>query len=376
MSEQRQVRFYGTGDADPHALAGQTIAVLGYGNLGRSMALNLRDSGHPVVLGNIADDYRAVAAADEFEPRDIAAAVCDADIVIVLLPDEVIPDSFAQDIRPHLSRGSALCVASGYVLAYGLVDPPADIDVLMLSPRMVGDAVRDLYEDAAGFFSYLSVEQDASGKAWQRLLGLAHGVGSLARGALELPADREAQLDLFVEQTFGAYLGVALQSAFAVGRDAGLPPEALVLELYMSGEMSRTISAFAEKGFFPAVAHHGLTATFGGFLRTLDIDTEAMDDYFRSVLEDITNGGFADRLQQEQAEGYPTLSAIRRVTEKDNPLSEAERRVRVALSLRDVGAEHPGDGGGHSGGDSSGESACESAGDSCGDSGRVDTPPP
>lgn len=331
MSDERQVRFYRTDDADPHALTGQSIAVLGYGNLGRSVALNLRDSGHPVVVGNVADDYRAVARADAFEPRDIAAAVTDADIVIVLLPDEAIPDSFARDIAPNLAPGAALCVASGYVLAYGLVVPPADVDVLMLSPRMVGEGVRGLYEEGTGFFSYISVEHDASGKAWERLLGLAHGVGSLARGALEMPAHREAQLDLFVEQSFGAYLGVALQSAFAVGRRAGLPPEALVLELYMSGEMSRTISAFAERGFFAAVADHGLTATFGGFLRTLDIDTEEMDGFFGSVLEDISTGGFASRLQQEQAEGYPTLAAIRRVTEEDDPLTEAERRVRAAL---------------------------------------------
>lgn len=331
MTHEQTARFLRTDDADPYVLAGQTIAVLGYGNLGRSVALNLRDSGHQVVVGNVADGYRAVAEDDGFAPRDIADAVAEADVAVVLLPDEVIPSSFVRDIRPHLSPGSALCVASGYVLAYGLVHPPAGIDVLMLSPRMVGEDVRTTYEEASGFFSYVSVEQDASGKAWQRLLGLAQGIGSLTRGALELSAEREAQLDLFVEQTFGAYLGVALQSAFEAGREAGLSPEALVLELYMSGEMSRTITAFAEKGFFPAVAQHGLTATFGGFLRTSEIDTEGMRRFFRHVLDDISTGGFAARLQREEAEGYPTLAAIRQVTSEDNPLSEAERRLRAAI---------------------------------------------
>ena len=331
MSDEEPVRFYRTADADPQALAGQSIAVLGYGNLGRSVALNLRDTGQRVVVGNVDDDYRPVAETDSFVPQDIPDAVTEADVVMVLLPDEVISECFAQQIRPYLSPGSAVGFASGYALAYGLVDVPAEVDAVLLSPRMPGEDVRSTYTDGNGFFSYISVEQDATGKAWARLLALAHAVGTLVKGALELPARREAQLDLFVEQTFGAYLGVALQTAFTVGQEAGIPPEALVMELYMSGEMSRTLTGFAEKGFFAAVRQHGSTAAYGGFLRTLDIDAEEMQRVFRGALADISSGGFAARFQEEHERGNPTLSAIDQVTDGTDELTAAERRVRDAL---------------------------------------------
>ncbi len=332
MAQQQAVTFYREEDADPDALSGQTVAVVGYGNLGRSMALNLRASGLSVTVGNTDDPYRATALADRFEVTGIADAVAAADLVYVLIPDEVIPEVFAAQIGPSLRPGACVCFASGYVLAFGLVVPPRGVDVLLLAPRMLGEEVRRTYLEARGFLSYVSVEQDATGKARARLLGLALAAGSLHRGALELTAAQEALLDLFVEQAFGAYLGVALQSAFQVGTQAGLPAEAMVVELYMSGEMARTLQAFADNGFFRSVTWHGLSAAFGGFLRTTEIDMERMQRHFGEVLEDIRSGGFARRFQQEQAEGYPTVAVIEAITSGDDPMTRAEERVRSALT--------------------------------------------
>ncbi len=332
MAEQQAVTFYREQDADPDALSGQTVAVVGYGNLGRSMALNLRDSGLTVTVGNVDDDYRARATADGFEVGGIGEAVAAADVVYVLVPDEVIPEVFREDVAPRLRPGACVCFASGYVVAYGLVEPPEGVDVLLLAPRMLGEEVRRTYLEGRGFLSYVSVEQDATGKARARLLGLARAAGSLRRGALALTAAQEALLDLFVEQGFGAYLGVALQSAFAVGTQAGLPAEAMVVELYMSGEMARTLQAFADNGFFRSVTWHGLSAAYGGFLRTTEIDVQAMQQHFREVLEDIRSGGFARRFQEEQAGGYPTLALIETITSGEDPMTRAEERVREALA--------------------------------------------
>src|SRR6266542_3426287 len=296
MAEQPAVTFYREGDADPDGLSGQTIAVVGYGNLGRSMALNLRDSGLTVTVGNVDDDYRATAQADGFEVSGVGEAVATADVV------------------------------------YVLVEPPDGVDVLLLAPRMLGEEVRRTYLDGSGFLSYVSVERDATGKAKARLLGLAGAAGSLRRGALELTAAKEALLDLFVEQGFGAYLGVAMQSAFQVGTQAGLPAEAMVVELYMSGEMARTLQAFADNGFFKSVTWHGLSAAFGGFLRTTEIDMAAMQRHFGEILADIQSGGFARRFQDEQANGYPTLAAIQSITSGQDPMTKAEERVREALA--------------------------------------------
>jgi ketol-acid reductoisomerase len=340
MSEQQAVTFYREADADPDSLSGQSVAVVGYGNLGRSMALNLRDSGLPVTVGNADDPYRASAEADGFQVSAIADAVATADLIYVLIPDEVIPEVFREQVAPGLRPGVCVCFASGYVLAYGLVEPPAGVDVLLLAPRMLGEEVRRSYLDGSGFLSYVSAERDATGKAKARLLTLAAAAGSLKRGALELTAAQEALLDLFVEQGFGAYLGVAMQSAFQVGTQAGLPAEAMVVELYMSGEMARTLQAFADNGFFRSVTWHGLSAAYGGFLRTTEIDMPAMQRHFGEILADIQSGGFARRFQQEQAGGYPSLAAIQAITSGQDPMTQAEERVREAL-----GPNRPAEGG-------------------------------
>jgi ketol-acid reductoisomerase len=325
------VTFYREQDADPAALRGTCVAVLGYGELGRSMALNLRDSGLDVVVGNIYDEYRRTAIADGFEALDIADAVTAAGLVYVLLPDEAMPERFAADVGPHLRPGTALAFASGYVLAYGLIAVPDFVDVLLLAPRMLGEEVRRSYLDGTGFFGYVSVEQDASGEATARLLALARAAGCLRKGALPLSARNEALLALLIDQTVGPYLGAAIQMAFMLGVGAGLPAEAMVLEMYMSGEMSRTFQAFAEVGFMESVGRQGAVAQYGGFLRTLEVDREGMHRMFAAVLEDIRNGGFARRFQEEHAAGYPTAAAINAVKASGSLMTDAEQRVRAAL---------------------------------------------
>jgi ketol-acid reductoisomerase len=323
--------IYREQDADPEVLTGSTTAVVGYGNLGRSIALNLRDSGLQVVVGNHDDDYRALAESEGFRVLDIGAAVAAADLVLVMLPDEVMPGCFETEIAPSLRTGAAVCFASGYVLAFGLVTPPSGIDVLLVAPRMLGEEARRCYESGTGFWSYVSVERDETGRARDRLLAIAAAAGALRRGALELSAKQEALLDLFVEQAPGAVFGVAIQLAFQLGVEAGLPAEAMVLELYMSGEMARTFQTFADGGFFPSVGAHGLTATFGGFLSTLALDREAMEGHFRETLEQIRDGRFAKRLQQEQEADYPTVGAIQSLLTGDDPMTAAERSVRKAV---------------------------------------------
>jgi ketol-acid reductoisomerase len=322
---------YTTADADPATLAGATIAVVGYGNLGSSMAQNLRAAGLNVVVGNRDDDYRGRAKADGFPVTEVGSAVGRADVVYVLISDEAIPACFEAEIAPSLQAGSAVCFASGYCLAFDLVKPPPDVDVLLLAPRMVGSAVHRAATDDGGYVAYVNVEHDASGSAWARLLALALAAGALERGAFVVSASDEAAIDLLVEQTVGPYVGLALQLAFEIGVEGGLPPEAMVLELYQSGEMAETFRSFAERGFYRAVSEHGVTAQYGGYLRTLEVDAEAMRDQFRAVFEDIRTGGFARRLQAEGDEGYPTLGLIEAITAGDDPMTRAEAAVQAAL---------------------------------------------
>jgi len=252
--------------------------------------------------------------------------------VYVLLPDEVIPAVFDSAIAPTLRAGSAIAFGSGYSLAFGLIHPPETIDVLLVAPRMAGSTARNRYLQGHGFWACVGVEADRSGRAQQRMLGLADGMGVLRAGAVQMSAKVEATLDLFIEQTVGSVLGMAIMMAFEVARDAGIPAEALVLEMYMSGEMEAVFQAFRESGFFRASEDHGPTAVFGGITRSLEMDREAMAESFRKTLEDIKSGGFAQRFQDEARNGYPMLEFARAMMHGGSPITEAEDRIRHLTS--------------------------------------------
>jgi len=321
------MKVYRAADAPSAGLVGESVAVLGYGNLGRSAALNLRDSGAKVRVGNRDDEYAAEARADGFEVVPLAEAAADT-LVYVLLPDEVIPAVFETEIAPALRPGSALAFGSGYCLAFALIRPPAEVDVLLLAPRIAGRQARTRYENGQGFWAFVGVEADRSGQAQRRLLGLADAFGALRAGAVEMTAAHEAALDLFVEQTVGALLGAAILVAFDVGGEAGIPVEALAMEMYMSGEMEGVFRAFREAGFLRASEEHGPTALFGGITRTLEMDREAIATSFRTILKDITSGGFARRFQEEAQNGYPMLAVAREMTRGSSPITDAEERLR------------------------------------------------
>jgi ketol-acid reductoisomerase len=330
---KQQIRFFAARDGDASALQGESVAVLGYGWLGRPFALNLRDSGvQSLVIGNIADEYADRARNDGQTVLPIQNAVSDADLILILLPDEVIPEVFTRDIAPNLASGSAIAFASGYTLAYGLVDPPETVDVLLLAPRMAGENARQRYLEGQGFFAFVSVEQDSSGKGWTRLLGLANAVGVLQAGAFELDARREADIDLFIEQTMGAAIGVAIMNAFTIGVEAGIPPEAMVMEMYMSEEMEAVFRAFREDGFLRASRVHGPTALYGGFVRTMQLMGSDLADRFRATMHEIQNGQFAEQFQAEREANYPTLTVAEAMDSDDNPITQAEIRVRGLLA--------------------------------------------
>jgi ketol-acid reductoisomerase len=284
-----------------------------------------------VRIGNRDDEYAEQARAEGFEVVPITAAAAD-DVVYVLLPDEVIPTVFDTDIAPALRPGSAIAFGSGYSLAFGLIRPPDTIDVLLVAPRMAGNSARARYLEGQGFWACVGVESDRSGRAQQRMLGLADGLGVLRAGAVQMSAKMEATLDLFIEQSVGAVLGMAIMMAFEVARDAGVPAEALVLEMYMSGEMEAVFQSFRESGFFRASEDHGPTAVFGGITRSLEMDREAMAESFRKVFEDIRSGGFARRFQEEARNGYPMLEFARAMLHGGSPITEAEDRIRRLAS--------------------------------------------
>ncbi len=329
---------YHDSDGDLGVLDGQRIAIVGYGNQGRSQALNLRDSGLDVVIGAIADSTRERARVEGFETFDISAAVAASNIVFLLIPDEIMPEVYERDIALQLRPGSALVFASGYNVAFGHLQLPANVDVLMIAPRMIGAGVRDTYVEGRGFPSFVAVHQDATGTGKKRLLALAKGVGSTRAGCLELSMADEAALDLFNEQGFGPAFGAALTSAIETLMEAGYPPEAVLLELYMSGELAYTLRRFVDTGIIDQMNFHSRTSQYGSMTRSwrfADIDLKTR---MRAALEEIRTGTFASEWQAEQSNGAPTFEQLRALR-RHHPLNDWEAQTRTAFGWKKVDVE-------------------------------------
>lgn len=328
MNKAVETKFYHEEDGDIKLLDKKTIGVIGYGNLGRPLALNILESKvDSIIIGSSQGESWQRAKEDGFCVFSIADACTKSDIALILLPDEVIPDVFATDIAPYIRKGSAIVFASGYNLAFKLIRPKGNLDVLLLAPRMIGKAIRQKFIRGQGFPSFVSVEQDVSGQALPILLALAKAIGSLKTGVMVVTATQEAHLDLFVEQGLGPLIGEGILASFNIGVEAGLPPEALVLEMYKSGEMAQTFQAMANVGFFQQVKLHGFAAAFGGMIRSMTLDRETIEQNMRQVLSEIKDGSFFMQLQAEKEGDYPSLSLIEEMLAVDNPLTIAERKL-------------------------------------------------
>lgn len=329
------VKFYHDEDADVALLEDRTIAVLGYGHQGRAQALNMRDSGiGNVVVGNIQDEYWDQALEDGFRVLAPAEAAQRADIVLVLLPDEVAPLVYEEEVADTLREGKALVFASGYNLTYRHIQPPDFVDVIMIAPRMLGQGMRELFLKGAGFLSFVSVEQDASGQAWPLAVALAKAIGSTKAGVMELTAAQETHLDLFMEQAFGPLLGAAITTTYQIGVEAGFPPEAVALELYMSGEMAYVFKAMAELGLMKQARLHSLTSQFGGMIRSVALNREEIERNMREALDDILSGAFAREWEEERKAGYPSLTFMREMSDEEHPLTVVEERLREQLRMK------------------------------------------
>jgi ketol-acid reductoisomerase len=308
-------------------LTGKTVAVLGYGNPGRAQALNLRDSGVQVIVGNRDDDYRRQASTDGFQPLPLRAAASAADILLILTTDESQPVIWAEHIAPGLRPGQALVWASGYNVGYGLIPLPADVDVIMVAPRMTGNMVRALYEHGKGAIAQFAVHQDASGHARELTLALCKGMGLTRGGVFESTFREEAELDLYAEQVIWAGLTAWFVTCFEVGVEHGFSPELMVMELYASGEAAEILRHMSTNGFFKQMANHSTTSQYGTLSRGPAFISEAMRERARELLRrDIKEGAFVKEWTTEQTHGAQRLQDLRRQA-LAHPMSRAEDAV-------------------------------------------------
>jgi ketol-acid reductoisomerase len=328
-------------DASLEPLRGKKIAVLGYGNQGQAQALNLRDSGIDVIVGNREDKYRDRAVADGFAPVSIREAAAAGDILLILTTDESQPLIWSEQIAPGVKPGKTLVWSSGYNVGYGLIQPPPDVDVIMVAPRMTGPHVRALFVQGSGALAQFAVHQDVSGHARVTVLALCKGIGLTRNGVFESSFREEAELDLFAEQVVWAGLTAWFLECFEMGVAAGFSPELMVMELYASGEAAEILGAMAHNGFFKQMTNHSTTSQYGTLSRGPSLINDAMRARAREILaHDVKGGAFVHEWSREQATGGPRLQELSRRA-LAHPMSRAEDNVIAAVQAvhRSTGPE-------------------------------------
>ena len=290
-------------------LRGKVVSVLGYGNQGSAQAQNMRDSGVRVVVGNVRDAYFDKAVADGFDTYDIAEAVKRADYHLLLITDEIMPRVFDQDIAPHLKPGQAIVVSSGYNVTYDFLRYPATVDVLLIAPRTIGSAVRKNYLSGRGFASLIGVHHDASGQAKAVMLALAKAIGTLKGCAVDRAATRKPSAICSTSRAGGC---TRFRRTAEILVEAGISPEAAILEFWASGELSDVAEVMQSYGLFGQVKHHSQTSQYGQQVtgRLSEAEEDAERSRLRRMLARIQDGTFAKEWTLEQQAGYPTLKRV------------------------------------------------------------------
>ena len=330
--------YYDT-DADPAALRGKTIAVIGYGSQGHAHALNLRDSGHDVVVGLPAGSRsRAKAEADGLAVRDVKEAARNADVVVILVPD---PSHRAvwEEIAPFMGTGRTLIVAHAFSVHFGEIVPTPGVDVVLIAPKAPGHRMRELYVDGRGVPALLAVAQDASGQAERTGLAYAQAVGSTRAGVIRTTFAEEVETDLFGEQAvLCGGISELVKAGFETLVEAGYQPEIAYFECL--NEMKLIVDLMYEGGLSYMRYSVSDTAEYGDYVSGKRVIDERVRQTMRDVLAEIKDGSFAKRWIAESRAGAPELLATR-AKEQDSQIERVGRSLRAMmpwLPKREFGA--------------------------------------
>jgi ketol-acid reductoisomerase len=304
-------KIYYDEDADIQLLQNRRIGIIGYGNQGRAQALNMRDSGiSNILVGTAKDATYDQAVNDGFQVMDISGVVSRTDILFMLIPDEIMPQVYHEEVESGLRAGSALNFASGYNITFKQIIPPSEVDVIMIAPRMIGDGVRNLFLQNKGYPAFLAVEQDASGSARQIALALAKAMGATKKGTIEVTFKDETMLDLLAEQAIWPMILSVLTEAFHFEVEKGHPAEASLVELYISKEPAYLFDKMAEDGLYKQMPYHSHTSQYGQMSRAESLDKSFIRKTLVEAYQYIETGQFAREWKSEQEKGLPVFKRL------------------------------------------------------------------
>lgn len=325
-------RIYHDPDVDLSVLSGRTIGIIGYGNQGRAQALNIRDSGFEPLIGNRDDRYKDIAIKDNFAVHAISDVAEKADILLMLVPDEGQPQVYESQIRPHLGAGDVLCFASGYNIHYRAIEPPAGVGVIMVAPRMIGAAVRELYTKRIGFPCLVACREGDDPQYLSIALALAKAIGATRLGAFQSSFREEVVIDLFAEQMLWPGIIKLCLLYFEKLVANGCDPEIVATELHLSGEFVEIAKAMITHGFFGQLKLHSQTSQYGQLSR---MDRMAPPELLTRVsvaIQEITSGRFHAEWTKEQEAGKPNM---RRLWQQalEHPLAKSEVKLETLRQI-------------------------------------------
>ena len=287
------MKVYYEQDADLTLLKDKTVAIIGYGSQGHAHAQNLRDSGVKVVVGQRpgGDNYE-LAKEHGFNPVSAAEAAAQADLIMLLLPDEVQASVYENDIKPHLSTGKALLFAHGFNIHFCQIQPPKDVDVFLIAPKGPGHLVRRTYTEGGGVPCLVAIHQDATGNALKVALAYAKGVGGARSGVIETTFREETETDLFGEQAvLCGGVSALIKAGFETLVEAGYQPEMAYFECLH--EMKLIVDLMYEGGLSRMRYSISNTAEYGDYVSGPRLITEEVKKEMKAVLKDIQSGVFA-----------------------------------------------------------------------------------
>jgi ketol-acid reductoisomerase len=318
--------IYFEDDADPSALQGRSAGVLGYGSLGRAFAQNLRDSGVSVLASADSGAELEAALEDGVPVEDAAEVARRCDVLIITTPDDALPEAYLAGIAPHLKANDLLIFTSGYTLAYRYVEPPTFVDVGLLAPRSSGEGMRGNYLNGTGSLAFVSVVQDASRQAFARVLAVAQGAGVLRAGAIEVSAEHEAQLALFVQQAIIPAFHHIMVTASELLIGQGIPPEAAFADLHIAGRFFDYLLQANRDGLMPTLLQQPLIAQYAALSRMARFSELRLERMMDDALRDIRGGAFAKEWLREQEEGLVRLNRLRK-QENERPVWDYEQQT-------------------------------------------------
>ena len=306
------MKVYYDADADLSNLLGKRVAVIGFGSQGHAHAGNLQDSGVDVVVGlRAGSSSRAKADRAGIATAEVADAVASADVVMILVPDELQAQLYETEIAPNLKPGSAIAFAHGFNIHFNFIQPAADIDTFMVAPKGPGHLVRSTYTSGGGVPCLIAIHQDASGTARDVALAYASAVGGGRAGIIETSFREETETDLFGEQTVLCGGATALiQAGYDTLVEAGYAPEMAYFECLH--ELKLIVDLIYEGGIENMRYSVSNTAEFGDLTRGPRIVNDSTRDEMRQILSEIQSGKFAKEWMDENAAGGERFNSLRK----------------------------------------------------------------